>query len=271
MQHVVKALLKKNAGEAVPKLTRTLQGPLSPNVGKYKPKPRKIKGRLDPVQNEANQIDYVNTKGNRKSGSFNFIDEEGNKSYLNKAGDKLQYTNLRTKGGNNSKLSSRRQRDADAQTRPDIDQTKFYKDSDPSKEAHHIAGLDQYGWLYDGLDNADQMAMTGLLEKNGVFTGNNSFNRADLSTNVHKKLHQWMTANGMVGRKRASIKDLSFEDRMEFVQDLINETKAAEKQMFLLRQQELFGEQMYSIADLTDSFNSAYKPYAEARKPSEMS
>ena len=72
MQHVVKALLKKNAGEAVPKLTRTLQGPLSPNVGKYKPKPRKIKGRLDPVQNEANQIDYVNTKGNRKSGSLNF-------------------------------------------------------------------------------------------------------------------------------------------------------------------------------------------------------
>jgi len=269
--HIIKALVKKNAGEAVPKLTRKLQGPLLPNKGKYKAKPKKVKGKLDPVQHEANSVDYVNTKGDRKAGDLNFKDEKGRVSYMNKSGDRLQYSNLDTKKGNNSKLSSRRQRDGDSQTRPDVDQKDFYKGAQADTEAHHIAGLDQYGWLYDGLDNADQMAMTGLLEKNGVFTGNNSFNRADLSANVHNKLHRWMSENGMTSRRRASIKDLSFEDRMEFVQELINETKAAEKEMFRLRQQELWGAQEYSIADFTDGFNGAFKPGAIDVSPSAKS
>ena len=290
--HILKALLKKNAGEAVPKLTRKLQGPLSPNKGKYKPKPKKVKGKLDPVQHEANSVENVNTKGDRNAGELNFKDDEGRVSYMNKSGDRLQYSNLDTKKGNNSKLSSRRQRDGDAQTRPDLDQSKFYegakadteaqtrpdvdqkdfyKGALADTEARHIAGLDQYGWLYDGLDNADQMAMTGLLEKNGVFAGNNSFNRADLSANVHNKLHRWMTKNGMTSRRRASIKDLPFEDRMKFVQELINETKATEKEMFRLRQQELWGATEYSIADFNDSFNGATKPGAIDRSSSDKS
>jgi len=227
VKNLVKQLTKKNAGEAIPAVTRSLQGPLMPDVKKagktYKAKPKKIKNKLDDVQHEANVVDYINTKGNRKPGSLNFADDQGNTSYLNKSGDNMQYTNLRTKGGNNSKLQDRRGRDAEIQTRPDIDQTQFYKEAAPDADAHHIAGLDQFGWLFDGLEVGDQAAMIGILEKIGIFTGNNSANRADLPKSVHKEIHKWMTKKGFTGRNKASIAHLSLEERLPFVEQMKDE------------------------------------------------
>ena len=239
---LVKNLTKKNAGEAIAPVARQLSGPLQPDkviAGKtYKPKPTKVKNKLDKVQHEANVVDYINTKGDRKTGSLNFADDQGNTSYLNKSGDNMQYTDLRTKGGNNSKLQDRRGVDAEVQTRPDIDQTRFYKEAEPGTEAHHIAGLDQYGWLFDGLDSGDQAAMIGLLEKIGIFTGNNPANRADLPKQVHTALHSWMKKKGFVGREKASIAHLSFDERLGFVNQLKTEYDETMKEMYTMMTKE---------------------------------
>ena len=89
MQHVIKALLKKNAGKATDKIARTLQGPLLSEIKKngksYKPKPLKIGRKLDDVQHEANAVEYVNTKGERGQGELDFMDEEGRTFYMNKS------------------------------------------------------------------------------------------------------------------------------------------------------------------------------------------
>ena len=82
--HILKQavkLLGKNADEV-------LQGPTLAKTGKYFAKPPKVqqfKGgkatkRLvnDPVQHQANSIEYLSSKGNRKAGEVNFIDEQGN-------------------------------------------------------------------------------------------------------------------------------------------------------------------------------------------------
>lgn len=264
-KHILRALLKKNAGEATEKIARTLPGPLMAPIEKagkiYQPKPAKIKGRLDPVQHEANAVNYVNTKGERKTGSLNFMDSEGRTSYLNKSGDRLQYTDLTTKKGNNSKLAGRRTADEEVQTLPHMDTRDFYKSGTPGTEAHHIAGLDQWGWVYDGLDKGDQMTLSLMLEEAGIPVGNNPFNRADLSTEVHKKLHQWQSSQGFSNRQnRPDISKLPLKDRMEYVQQVIAEYKASMQQMFKFRQEELFGTKYISLAGFHDAFESATRP-----------
>lgn len=249
---------------------RELQGPLLPKVDGYYPKPAKVsqfsKGKasrrkvLDPVQHEANAVKYINTKGSRKTGEVNFIDQDGNTSYMNKAGDNLQYTNLRVKGGNNSKLQGRRANDVEAQTRPDIDESQFYKQASSKKDAHHIAGLDQLGPLFDGLDSSEQSMMIGLLEKNGIFAGNNTFNRADLSSNVHKQLHSWMSENGMLGRKGKDLSKLPFKKRMEALKEVIADVKASERKMFDLRMAEKHGEVWMSHSQFGKSVDRVTRP-----------
>lgn len=254
-------LLGKNADEVV-------QGPLLPKTGKYFAKPPKVqqfKGgkatkRLvnDPVQDQANQIEYLSTKGNRKAGEVNFIDDQGNTSYLNKTGDRLQYTSLNTKKKNNAKLASRRAKDADDQTlMPDAD---FYKGTPAGKEAHHIAGLDQWGWLYDGLNRGDKMALTAMLEKAGIPMGNNPFNRADLSTEVHDRLHSWMASNGMKGRRKNALGKMPLEDRMEYVQQVIKEYRESMKKMFDLQMAEKHGEVWISSDQLNKSIQRLNQP-----------
>ena len=254
-------LLGKNADEVV-------QGPLLPKTGKYFAKPPKVqqfKGgkatkRLvnDPVQHQANQIEYLSSKGDRKAGEVNFIDEQGNTSYLNKSGDNLQYTNLNTKKKNNSKLASRRAKDADDQTlKPDAD---FYKGTPAGKEAHHIAGLDQWGWVYDGLNRGDKMALTALLEQNGIPMGNNPFNRADLSPKVHKELHSWMTAKGFLGRKKNALGKMPLEERMEHVQLVIKEYREAMKKIYELQMAEKHGEVWMSHSQFLKGFDRLARP-----------
>ena len=256
-------LLGKNADEIV-------QGPLLPKTGKYFAKPPKVqqyKGgkatkRLvnDPVQHQANKIEYLSTKGKRKPGDVNFIDEDGNTSYMNKSGDDLQYSTLRVKGGNNSKLQGRRAKDVETQTRPDVDESQFYKQADSKKDAHHIAGLDQLGPLFDGLDSSEQIMMIGLLEKNGIFSGNNIFNRADLSTDVHKQLHSWMSQNGMLGRKGKDLSKLPFKQRMQALKDVIADVKASERAMFDFRMKELYGEIWMSNSQFGKSYDRIARP-----------
>ena len=265
MQHVIKALLKKNAGKATDKIARTLQGPLLSEIKKngksYKPKPLKIGRKLDDVQHEANAVEYVNTKGERGQGELDFMDESGRTFYMNKSGDNLQYSDRTIKKGNNSKLSGRRATDEEVQTLPHHDTRDFYKKGIPGTEAHHIAGLDQYGWLYDGLDQGDQMALSLILEDAGIPVGNNPFNRADLSTGVHKKLHQFQSAQGFSSRKNApDISSLSLKERQEYVQRVIAEHKASMKEMFRLRQEENFGTEYISLAGFHDAYESATRP-----------
>lgn len=267
---LVKLLKTGSKKGAVKAASRELAGPLLPKSGKYYPKPAKINqfvdGKatkrkvLDPVQHEANAVKYINTKGNRKTGDVNFIDDQGNTSYLNKAGDNLQYTNLRVKGGNNSKLQGRRAKDVKAQTRPDIDESQFYKQAPSKKDAHHIAGLDQLGPIFDGLDASEQSMVIGLLEKNGIFSGNNIFNRADLSSSVHKKLHSWMNENGMLGRKGKNLSKLPFKKRMDALKEIIAEIKAAERKMFDLQMAEKHGEVWISPDQLNKSIQRLNQP-----------
>lgn len=277
MKEIMKALLKKNAGEATQKLARNLAGPLQAEIKKngktYQPKPKKIKGKLDPVQHEANAVNYVNSKGDRKAGSLNFMDEDGRTSYMNKSGDRLQYTDLTTKKGNNSKLAGRRATDEEAQTLPHMDTRDFYKTGIPGTEAHHIAGLDQLGWIFDGLDPGDQIALSKMLEDQGIPVGNNPFNRADLSAGVHKKLHQWQYEQGFSARQnRPDISALSLKDRMEYVNQVIGEYKGSMKQMFKLRQEELYNSPMISLGSFHDAFENSTRPelynYNLAQKPS---
>lgn len=256
-QHIVKALAGK-ADEVAAPLARTLEGPLLPKKGKYYPKPPKVKGKNDAVQHEANAIKYLESKGNRKAGDVNFMDDKGESFYMNKSNDNLQYTNLNTKKKNNQKLEGRRADDMEIQTMDDT--SDFYAGAIPGTQAHHIAGLDQYGWLFDGLNREDQLVLGAMIEKSGIPLGNSSFNRADLSADVHTKLHSWMNEQGMTGRRKKSIKNLSLEDRMEFMQDLIQETRAAERQMYKLRQQELENAPMLSLAELHDAYENSTRP-----------
>lgn len=262
--HILKQavkLLGKNADEVV-------QGPLLPKTGKYFAKPPKVqqfKGgkatkRLvnDPVQDQANQIEYLSTKGKRKAGEVNFIDDQGNTSYLNKTGDRLQYTNLNTKKKNNGKLATRRAKDADDQTlMPDAD---FYKGTPAGKEAHHIAGLDQWGWVYDGLNRGDKMALTAMLEKANIPMGNNPFNRADLSSQVHDQLHTWMASKGMKGRKKNALGKMPLEDRMEYVQQVIKEYRQSMEKMYELVMIEKYGKVIGSQDKLLDSMRRLSQP-----------
>ena len=254
-------LLGKNADEVV-------QGPLLPKTGKYFPKPPKvqqfIEGKAtkrlvnDPVQHQANQIKYLSTKGKRQAGEVNFIDEQGDAFYMNKSGDDLQYSNLNVKKKNNAKSSKRRDADAYDQTlMPDAD---FYKGTPAGKEAHHIAGLDQWGWIYDGLNRGDKMALTALLEKAGIPMGNNPFNRADLSTEVHEKLHTWMSSQGMKGRKKNALGNMPLEDRMEFVQQVIEEYKESKKKIFDLQMAEKHGEVWVSQSQFLKGYDRLARP-----------
>lgn len=248
--------------------SRELAGPLLPKSGNFYPKPAKIgqfvEGKatnrkvLDPVQHEANAVKYINTKGKRNAGDVNFMDDKGNTFYMNKSGDDLQYSNLNVKKKNNTKLSGRRAADAYDQTlEPDAD---FYKDAPSKKDAHHIAGLDQWGWLYDGLNRGDKMALTAMLEKAGIPMGNNPFNRADLSSKVHSQLHSWMSSKGMNGRRKNALGNMPLEDRMEFVQQVIKEYKESLKKMFDLQMAEKHGEVWISPDQLNKSIQRLNQP-----------
>ena len=243
----------KNGANGVAK--RSLQGPTLPKqrIGSrtYEAKPPKIKGKFDPVQHEANAVNYINAKGTDKPNP-NFIDEQGRTSYMNKSGDDLQYSNLDTKKKNNEYLKGRRGADSYDQTMGN--RANFYKDAPANKHAHHIAGLDQWGWIYDGLPRGEKMMLTAMLEEAGIPMGNNPFNRADLSTEVHQKLHSWMAEKGMVGREKGALGDMPLEQRMEFVEQVVDEYKASLKQMYKLVMEEKHDEIMIP----TVQFHNAY-------------
>ena len=104
------------------------------------------------------------------------------------------------------------------------------------------------------------MALTAMLEKAGIPMGNNPFNRADLSTKVHSQLHTWMTAKGFVGRKKKSLGKMPLEDRMEYVQQVINEYRESMKKMFELQMAEKHGEVWISSAQLNKSIQRVNQP-----------
>ena len=262
LKKLVNRLVHKNAGKAIPDVKRSLQGPLLADVvqdGKtYKRKPVKINNRLDLVQHEANAVEYINTKGTRKQGELDFIDERGETHYMNKADDNLQYTSRNTKSKNNAKLAKRREKDMEEQTLlPDAD---FYKGTPAGKEAHHIAGLDQWGYVFDGLERVDKLTLSALLEKEGIPMGNNPFNRADLSPKVHNQLHTWMASKGMKGRKKNALGKMPLEDRMEYVQQVIKEYRESMKKMYELVMIEKHGEVWLTNDEFAKSYNRVARP-----------
>lgn len=254
-------LLGKNADEVV-------QGPLLPKTGKYFAKPplvsqikdgklnrRKV---LDPVQHQSNQIEYLSTKGNRKAGDVNFIDEKGEAHYMNKKNDGYQYSNLNVIAKNNEQLSKRRKANIEDQTKyPD---SHFKKGAPAGTDAHHIAGLEQWSWVYEGLNRGDKMTLTAYLEEMGIPMGDNPMNRADLSPKVHDQLHTWMRSKGFLGRKKKALGNMPLEDRMEFVQQVIKEYKESLKKMFDLQMAEKHGEVWISPDQLNRSIQRLNQP-----------
>lgn len=104
------------------------------------------------------------------------------------------------------------------------------------------------------------MALTALLEQNGIPMGNNPFNRADLSPKVHKELHSWMTAKGMNGRKKNALGKMPLEDRLEHVQLVIKEYREAMKKIYELQMAEKHGEVWMSHSQFLKGFDRLARP-----------
>ena len=263
LKKLVGFLKRKNAGEAIPKLKRELEGPLLADVvvggQTYKRKPYKYNKRIvDQVQHEANAVEYINTKDTRKKGELNFIDDQGEPYYMNKRGEGLQYTNLNTKSKNNRSLNERREANIEDQTKyPD---SYFKKGAPAGKDAHHIAGLEQWSWVYAGMDRGDKMALTAYLEDMGIPMGDNPFNRADLSPKVHDQLTTWMESKGFMGRNKKALGKMPLEDRMEYVQQVIKEYRESMEKMFDLQMAEKHGEVWMSNSKFIESYDRIARP-----------
>ena len=252
--HIAKHLLKsvaKNGDDALKNGAKNgakHSHRAKPKPGKTLPKPKKgdvegnFQARVETLQ--------AQDRGELKP---RFRDESGQEHWIQKNGVdpetgelKFQYRNR------NDKLNEvdGRARNADAQTNPEAAPFREGMTETKGIDAHHIAGLEQFSWLFEGLDEADQSAMIGLLEKSGIFTGHNAGNRADLPKKVHDKLHTWMKKKGFTGKNKASIAHLPLEKRLPFVEQMKDEYDQSM-------------EHMYGLMMSDNEFHTSYVKEAE--------
>ena len=131
-------------------------------------------------------------------------------------------------------------------------------------ESHHIAPVKSLAFLFDGLDRKESTALINYFEKRGVYIGNDPRNRADLTNATHTSVHQSYAKEAILKYSHASLDGMDLQDRMVFAEQMVKEIKQARK-MFKE------GEMYYDIKEVTDGFNTAYKPgllVEESAKPS---
>lgn len=113
----------------------------------------------------------------------------------------------------------------------------FYKGKGSNKDdSHHMRGVDQWHWLFDGLNKSEKGLFHDLLAKNGLATGDNHFNRADLPKIVHDALHDFMRERGFLAPKQ-SIKHLKYNERQKYVTQAIKDTSVIDRVMYALMNQ----------------------------------
>lgn len=224
------------------------------SVKKAKPKPARTLPKPKKGDVEGNFQARVETLQAQDRGELKprFVDEAGQEHWIQKNGVDPKTGELKFQFRNRTdKLNEvdGRSRNADAQTNPEAE--PFRDGAIPGRESHHIAGLEQFSWLFEGLDEADQSAMIGLLEQSGIFTGHNAANRADLPKKIHDKLHAWMKKKGFTGKNKASIAHLPIEKRLPFIQQMKEEFDQSMEEMYRL---------MMSDDEFHNAFVSQFQP-----------
>lgn len=153
----------------------------------------------------------------------------------------LKLSTRRTSGRGVTEEGSQRQIDISEQT-DGIDD--FEVGADPTKQRHHRAPLSMFRPFINGRSKEEKRIIFDHLRKLGVVTGNKKFNRADLSTNVHDDLHDWMRANGLEYAAKSLDAKFQFSGRpleqlLPMLEDFVTYLQgAADEKMFELVQNE---------------------------------
>ena len=191
--------------------------------------------------------DFLNSRNNPDHLKNRYVGEDGRIFTMDNKGSKekpipgfIDKTKKHAREGENTEARIKNMMD---QTDPNVDIDKF---TEPQKglkpgnyDVHHIQGLHDSSFLYDGLTKKKKTELTQYIEKTyGLFMGNHQGNAAFLPKKVHNLLHEYMRKT-LKGRN-IDISKLSLEERKKYVKQFAESQEHFQRMMYAFMQDSQF-------------------------------